>query len=97
MSTLPIIDILPCSDPKQHSVQCFEEYRKGTDLIRENLPVHPKQFLLFYAYPQFLVGTATLARYIKPFLGLAGIDITFLPPTQPERLQLIKLITWVWN
>ena len=57
-------------------VKCFEEYRRRTELIRENLEGAPKQLILSFAYPHMPVGTQTLARYVKNFLLQAGIDIT---------------------
>ncbi|XP_057291878.1 uncharacterized protein LOC130614434 [Hydractinia symbiolongicarpus] len=64
------------NNPKLCIVNCLQEYLERTNSIRENLENQPKQLLLSYAYPHKPVGVATIARYIKLFLGLAGIDIT---------------------
>lgn len=57
-------------------VNCLLEYRKRTDLVRENLEGTPSSLILSYAYPHKPVKSATIARYVKTFLGMAGIDIT---------------------
>ena len=57
-------------------VNCLKEYTKRTDNIRENLAKQPKNLILSYAYPHLPVGPSTIARYVKQFLGLAGIDLT---------------------
>ena len=45
--------------------------------MRPNSDAETKRpLLLSYAPPYKPVGTATIARYIKQFLGMAGIDIT---------------------
>ena len=57
-------------------VNCILEYKRRTELIRENLEGTPTEVVLSYAYPHKHVKSATIARYVKLFLGLAGIDIT---------------------
>jgi len=57
-------------------LECFTEYRRRTDNIRENLEGKPQGLILSYAYPHNPVGVSTIARYVKIFLGMAGIDIT---------------------
>ena len=57
-------------------VNCLKEYINRTMNIRENLPNQPQQLTLSYAYPHHPVGSATIARYVKHFLGLAGVDVT---------------------
>lgn len=57
-------------------VNCLETYIQRTENIRENLEDQPQQLLLSYAYPHQPIGVCTIARYIKLFLGMAGIDIT---------------------
>ncbi|XP_057294577.1 uncharacterized protein LOC130623096 [Hydractinia symbiolongicarpus] len=56
-------------------VHCLDEYLRRTDLIRENLENQPRELLLSYAYPHKPIGITTIAKYVKTFLGLAGIDI----------------------
>jgi len=57
-------------------INCLLEYTKRTELIRENLPNQPQELILSYAYPHHPVATATITRYVKSILELAGIDIT---------------------
>ena len=57
-------------------IDCFVEYRRRTDNIRENLEGNPQELILSWAYPHKPVKVATIARYIKSFLGMAGVDIT---------------------
>ena len=48
-----------------------------TELIRENTADEGCNLLILsYSYPHKMVKSATLARYVKLFLGLAGIDLT---------------------
>ena len=56
-------------------LSCLDEFLKRTNLIRENLQDQPTELLLSYAYPHNPVGNTTIARYVKLFLGLAGVDI----------------------
>jgi len=46
------------------------------ELIRENLEGQPSQLILSYAYPHKPVTSSTIARYIKLFIEMAGIDVT---------------------
>ena len=57
-------------------VGCLGKYLKRTDNIRENLEEQPKGLVLSYRYPYQPVTTSTIARYVKLFLGLTGIDTT---------------------
>ena len=90
--TFAINQILKTSKPGKHQppleyctypengklcvVACLTEYKKRTELIRENLEGQPTQLILSYAYPHEPVGSATVARYVKLFLGQSGIDLT---------------------
>ena len=64
------------SDEKLCIVQCLDEYITRTELIRENTEEEEKLLVLSYHYPHKAVQSATLARYVKNFLGMAGIDLT---------------------
>ena len=44
--------------------------------IKEKLVIQRTQLLLLYVPPHKPVGSATIARYVKLFLNLAGIDVT---------------------
>ena len=57
-------------------VNCIQEYISRTKLIRENLEGQPTKLILSYAYPHQPVGSATIAQYVKTFLGMAGVDLT---------------------
>ena len=57
-------------------VNCLHEYIKRTELIRENLEGDNDQLILSYAYPHNAINSQSIARYIKLFLGLCGINIT---------------------
>jgi len=57
-------------------INCLQEYRQRTDLVRENLEGNPQQLILSYAYPHKPINSQSIARYIKLFLGMCGIDIT---------------------
>ena len=57
-------------------INCINEYLHRTELIRENIEGENKQLILSYAYPHGAVKSATLARYVKSFLGEAGVDLT---------------------
>ena len=41
----------------------------------ENIEGTPQQLILSYAYPHKPVNSLTIARYVKLFLGMCGIDI----------------------
>ena len=60
-------------------VKCLKEYIKRTELIRENIDVqgkiHNEMLVLSHTYPHKPVNSATLARYVKLFLGEAGVDL----------------------
>lgn len=62
-------------DDRIYIVSCLDEYLKRTDFIRENLENQPKELLLSYTYPHKPIGVPTISRYVKIFLGMAGIDI----------------------
>ena len=59
--------------------RCLDEYIHRTALIRENLETVGEEkhsLILSYVYPNKPVKSATLARYTKELLGMAGVDIT---------------------
>ena len=55
---------------------CLSDYLQRTEGIRENLGMDNTTLILSYQYPHHPVKSATLARYVKNFLGQAGIDLT---------------------
>ena len=57
-------------------VDCLEEYINRTYLLRENIEADGSMLILSFHYPHHPVKSATLARYVKTFLGEAGIDVT---------------------
>ena len=57
-------------------VSCIREYVNRTKLIRDNLEGDSDQLILSYAYPHNPINSQSIARYIKLFLELCGIDIT---------------------
>ena len=59
-------------------VDCLRTYINRTAGIRENIQEEGQKLslILSYAYPHHPVQSATLARYVKDFLGRAGIDLT---------------------
>ena len=59
-------------------VQCLDEYLARTKLIRENscADIEEEPLIISYAEPFGPVKSATVARYVKLFLGEAGIDIS---------------------
>ena len=59
-------------------VNCLGGYIRRTELIRENIEDQPTQLILSYAYPHKPVTSTAIARYVKLFLGQAGIDLTVL-------------------
>ena len=56
-------------------IDCLQEYRRRTGLVRENLDGNPEELNLSYAYPFKPINSQSVARYIKLFLTMAGIDI----------------------
>ena len=64
-----------CEDQKVCVHSCLTEYLDRTSAIRENLE-EDTSLILSYAYPYRPVKSATLARYVKEFLGQCGIDLT---------------------
>ena len=57
-------------------VNCLVEYIRRAELTKENIEGQPNQLILSYAYPHKPVMSTTIARYVKLFLGQAGIDLT---------------------
>ena len=72
-------------------VNCLREYKRWTELIRENVKGQPTQLILSYAYPHKPVMSTIIARYVKLFLGQAGIDLAV---TQQGVHQHQKEIIW---
>ena len=70
------IQFRPYPDKKLCIVNCLNEYIQRTENIRENLENQPKGLILSYVYPHKPVCVSTIARYVKLFLGMAGIDVT---------------------
>ena len=58
-------------------IDCLKSYIHRTEGIRENIQLEGEKLslILSYAYPHRPVQSATLARYVKDFLGMAGIDL----------------------
>ena len=58
-------------------MDCLKSYMHRTEGIRENIQLEGEKLslILSYAYPHRPVQSATLARYVKDFLGMAGIDL----------------------
>ena len=56
-------------------VNCLREYKCQTELIRGNVEGQTTQLILSYAYSQKPAMSATIARYVKLFLGQAKIDL----------------------
>ena len=71
-------------------IKCLEEYINRTALIRENACEGDKQLLLSFSYPHKPVKSATIARYIKMFLGMAGIDLTVFSAHSTRSAATIK-------
>ena len=57
-------------------IDCFTNYFDRTRLIRENANVGNGQLVISYHAPFGPVTSSTVCRYVKLFLGEAGIDIT---------------------
>ena len=57
-------------------IDCLQEYRNRSDLVRENLDGNPQELILSYAYPFKPVNSQSIAICIKLFLAITGIDIT---------------------
>ena len=57
-------------------IDCLQEYRCRTDLVRENLDGNSQELILSYAYPFKPINSQSIARYVKLFLAMEGIDIT---------------------
>ena len=62
-------------------VRCFEVYVLRTAEFRNTIVgEEPSPLILSYAHPHKPVKKATIARYVKNFMGDAGIDITVFTP-----------------
>ena len=57
-------------------VNCLEVYESRVDLIREN-SCEGQNLIISYWPPYKPVNPQTLARYVKSFLHMAGIELTF--------------------
>ncbi len=67
--------------PENHKLSvyhCLDEYRERTKSVREIIKEadEKQRLILSFKKPFKAVKSATLARYVKEFLGMAGIDIT---------------------
>lgn len=71
-------------------VECLHAYIDRTELIRENTEGTPDQLILGYAYPHKPVKSATLARYVKLFLGECGIDLTVFTAHSTRKASTSK-------
>ena len=71
-------------------VDCLDEYITRTSNIRENLEGKPQQLILSYWYPHNPVGIQTIARYVKDFLGMAGIDLTVFTAHSTRKASTSK-------
>ena len=60
-------------NPKLCVVLCLQEYEKCTGAFRTS----PAQLLISFVKPHPPVSSATLARWVKWVMGLAGIDVSF--------------------
>ena len=63
-------------DPKLCIVRCLDEYIDRTGHLRENNGAGGNMQLILSYHTSKPVGKASIARYVKTFLGEAGIDIT---------------------
>ena len=54
----------------------LQECRARIDLVRENLDGNPQELILSYAYPFKPINSQSIARYIKFFLAMTGIEKT---------------------
>ena len=57
-------------------IDCLQEYRSRTSLVREDLNENPQELILSYAYPFKPISSQSIARYIKIFLAMSRIGIT---------------------
>ena len=57
-------------------IDCLQEHRSRTDLVRENFDGNPQELILSYAYPFKPINSQSITSYIKLFLAMVGIDIT---------------------
>ena len=57
-------------------VNCVQEDRKYTNLIRDSLTSHSIQLVLSNAYSHHPVGSFAKTRYVRTFLKIAGINVT---------------------
>ena len=61
--------------PKLCIVDCLQEYRCRTDLVRENIDGNPQELIWSYVHPFKLINVQSIARCIKHFFAIAEVDI----------------------
>ena len=70
-------------------VACLDEYIERTKLIRENTG-DEKQPIISYSYPHKALRRATLARYVKTFLGRSGVYLTVFTAHSTRQHHLAR-------
>ena len=63
---LLVFDTYP-QNSKLCVIDCLQEYRRRTDLVRESLDGNPQELILSYAYTFELINSQLIARYTKLF------------------------------
>ena len=63
----PLVFYIYPQNSKLCIIVCLQEYRRRTDLARENLDGNPQKLILSYAYPFKPINSQSIARYIKLF------------------------------
>ena len=66
-----------------------------TASIRQSL--NSSQVFVSYGKPYKVISSATLARWLKAVLSLAGIDTSFLRVTVSEELRLRRQSVWEYT
>ena len=74
-------------------MNCLREYIRRTELIRENIE-GPTQLISSYAYPHKPVMSTPIARYVKLFLGQAGIALTVFSAHSTRSTSTSKETIW---
>ena len=71
-------------------IDCIQKYRRRTDLVRKNLDGNQQELILSYSFPFTPINSQSIARYIKPFLAMAGIHITVFTTHSVRSALTIK-------
>ena len=71
-------------------IDCIQKYRRRTDLVRKNLDENQQELILSYSFPFTPINLQSIARYIKPFLAMAGIHITVFTTHSVRSALTIK-------